>query len=215
MGAEDPRSTPPSFSAMTVAVFGGAVAILVNVIAFFTTHWFVANTGAHAGLRTMVEKDWECGDTCPSIESPQEGNWKQAGEIMMLALVVASLSMILSIMIQCFNMTEYGNRKQALAACGLMDFAATVMVASVLGYWFMTKPDRDDTTPDSNGVVTTWTMGASYLGAGLGMVMSITAAVGSMVAKPEPEDEGMAAAVELSSPDVRYKMQSPGFAQKY
>lgn len=219
MGAEDPRSSPPSFSAMMFAIFAGLVSTVVLIIATQTTHWFVANTGAHTGLLVMIEKDWRCGDLCPSVEKDLDGGFKTAGEITILTSLIAGGLMAVSVLIHCVNMTEYGNRQKALCACTLIDAAAVVLCVTMFLQVHLTTEQRNSDEPDSNGVVPEWSPGASYFACGLSTMLAIAGAVASMVAKPAPEDEGMKAALELASPEVKYKKQNPqgqaSFAPKY
>jgi hypothetical protein len=60
---------------------------------------------------------------------------------------------------------------------------------------YITKSVREDQTPDKNGVITTWTIGANFLGCGLSVVLMFAGAVASMAAKAEVQDEGMSAAL--------------------
>jgi len=152
----------------------------------------------------------------PQKKHPVEGDWREAGAIMLLNIFISCGLMVVSIAIHCVNLTEYNSRKKALISCGLVDLAAVLLLAGFILYWHLTAPTRALTTPNSDGIVLEWSMGASYLAYGLAVVLTISAAVGSMAAKPEPEDEGMAAALELQKPEVKYKMQKSGFsAPKY
>merc|ERR1711937_583648 len=95
LGAADPSKEAPNFAAMVAVIFCGLVTILAVAVSINTKHWFVSNTGAHAGLFVMVEKNWECGDTCPSKERDQEGGWAQGGMIMFGGgIFVCILSMV-------------------------------------------------------------------------------------------------------------------------
>jgi len=216
LGAADPHSEPPSFSAMCAAIFCGLVSIVVILIACHTTQWFVSDTGSHAGLFVMVEKDWECGDTCPSKTRDQEGGWKDGGTIVYLGGILTSMMIFMTVILNCVNLTEYCTRKKALVACASVDVASLILIALLGVYWYFTSEERsNDTKPDKNGVTTSWTIGPSYLGMGLGAIMSICAAAAAMAAKPEATDEGKEAAIELSSPEVKYKMAPQGFAPSY
>jgi len=51
-------------------------------------------------------------------------------------------------------------------ACGVMDGAIVILLGGLIAFAYITKDIRDDKTPDANGVITTWSIGANFLAAG-------------------------------------------------
>lgn len=219
LGADDPRSSGHNFPAMMFTIFAASAGLISMMLAINTKYWFVSDTGSHMGLFKLVRKDWECGDTCPMIEEGVSGDWVMAGQITFLAGLLSSILMLLSIVFSCMNLTESTSRRKAIIACASIDVATVTAIVALLAYWQLTSDARVSAadTPDKNGITTTWSVGSSYLGALMAFILCLAGAVSAVVAKPEAEDEGMMAAVELASPNVKYKKgrQGPGFANKY
>jgi len=225
-GADDPRGNAPGFAAMMFAIFCGLTTAITIIIQTQAQYWYIADTGAHVGLEYMTVKNWYCGDTeaCGYITTAHESgsDWQMGGLCMFATSVITVLMLLASICLHCVNLGEDGTRQNAVFACGLMDAAIVVLLGGLLGYYYITKKVRADKTPDKNGVVENWTLGANFLGTGLCCFFILVGAVASMAAKPEVEDEGMQAAMQLTTaaPEttkvvIKQPPSRPDFAKRY
>ena len=172
----------------------------------------------------MTVKNWYCGDTeeCGYIVTAHESgsDWAYGGMVMYATSVIAVLMLLISSCLHCVNLGEDGTRENAVYACGLMDGAVVVVLAGMLGYYYMTKSVREDRTPDKNGVITTWSLGPNFIGTGLCCALIFVGAISSMAAKPDVEDVGMQAAIQLTQAEpekeaMRPKPTQPNFAKRY
>jgi len=135
--------------------------------------------------------------------------------------------------LHCVNLGEDGTRQNAVFACGLMDASIVVLLSGMLGFYYITKKLREDKTPRHPGMASTnvantaevvenWTIGANFLGTGLCCGLILAGAIASMAAKPDVEDEGMQAAMQLTNAEpqtttviIKQPPKRPDFAQRY
>jgi len=166
----------------------------------------------------MMVHDWECGQRCYK-EVDTDGDWKSSGDMMFAIGVFCIILNVLSMFFQCCNLTPDASRKKALAGCCLMDGCCMILLIGLGMYYLGTYDIRTNDAPDSNGIVTTYAPGSSYMAAIAACILMMIAVTSGVIAKPPPLDEGMQATVELEegNPATTLQMQqaTKAFAKSY
>jgi len=217
LGSGNPlNEDKPMFSAVLFTILFDLMAMGTLAAALFTDYWFTTNTGARYGLRTMVIHDWICGQQCYS-EIECEGDWKASGEMMFGVGCLCLIMIFVSIIFQCCNLTPDASRKKALAGCCMLDMSAMICFIGLGMYYIGTNDTRSNTAPDSNGIVTTYAPGSSYICAMCAALLMVVAVISGVVAKPPPLDEGMQSTVELEEQNHTAQMAhaTKAFAKSY